>query len=156
MTEKPFVEIEPPNEFVAPDIPRRITRQFKISLAEVTRLASIGMEPRAIGPNIGLSIRAFGYQWDRKKAIREAYEEGNAIWQKKLLERNQVLVENGNTAALIFSLKQMHGTNWSDQSRLTPEGRENAAQKAFEARQRADKALPSPPKLIPKETAPDA
>lgn len=153
-TEEPtYVEVEPLQEFEAPIFPRSMKRTPKIDLADVERLAALGLRPAAIGPNIGLSIRSFELQWGRKRLIREAYERGNAIWQRILAERMAKYAADGGkegVTATIFSLKQAHGSNWSDHVTTSLPERDNTAQAVFEARKKKVTALPAAPKLLEK------
>ena len=158
-TEATYVEVETVNEFIAPEFKKGSrAKALRIDLAEVEHLAEIGMKPAAIGPCLTapVSVHAFRRQFEGKRLVREAYERGNARWQKTVLER--MASGKHGVIADIFALKQSHGANWSDHVVTTQDNeRGKEAQKVFAERQKKVTALPpGPVKLIDQSKVTDA
>lgn len=148
-----FVDISDPSMRVdAPVIGRPNRRQNVVDLAEVERLAGIGMKPAAIGPAMGITVSKFRGMYEKQARVRDAYERGNAVWQKALLTKVQEgIAAGGNPALLIFALKQMHGAGWSDNVKVTQDNPVNtdANKKYVEWKKKKDKEAIPPEKLIP-------
>lgn len=61
--------------------------------------------------------RETGYEWINSKpgfsdAVRTGRAMGMALWEKRLA--NQAMTNPGNTAAIIFAMKNLYKDNWSD------------------------------------------
>ena len=136
------IDIGPSMELIAPIIPAVAKRpRLKIDLEEVERLAAQGLRPIAIGPLLGIPMRTFYYHWEKKKDVREAYDRGNAEWQRKLTAAilEKATGDKKDTIALIFSLKQAHGAGWADTTKPTTAEEQSEAQRRFLSRQREEK-----------------
>lgn len=149
-------ELGPAMEVEAPQIGRPNRRAATVDLGEVERLAGLGMKPVAIGPALGMTVSRFRGLFDRA-AVRDAYDRGNAKWQETLLKAvSDGVKAGGNPALLIFSLKQMHGTGWADNMKVTQEPESNSeAQQRFLKRKKQEKLKVAPVKLIPMEPTED-
>lgn len=66
--------------------------------------------------SIGI-CRATAYNWADSNtefldAIRIGRAKGQLVWEKRLT--NQAITGNGNTAAIIFSMKNLYRNDWTD------------------------------------------
>lgn len=87
-----------------------------IDLAEVERLASLGLNRAQISSALGISESTF-YQRQREnedfaEAIKRGESQGIALVSSKLMEQ----VNSGNVTAMIFYLKSRAG--WNDKHQL--------------------------------------
>ena len=139
-----IIDIQPELEIRAPMLPVAGSikpPKTKIDLVEVERLAGLGLKPAAIGPLLGLPVRTFYYHWEKKAAVRDAYDRGNSQWQLTLVNtiKEKAVLNKKDIIALIFSLKQAHGAAWSDGAKPQTADQESEAQKRFLKNRRADK-----------------
>ena len=154
-----FVEELGPDMVVeAPKIGPMGRKAATVDLKRVEELAALGMKPVVIGPAMGFTVSKFRGLFERRAAVRDAYDRGNAKWQEMLLLKvTEGVAAGGNPALLIFSLKQMHGAGWSDNVKVTQENPVNTdAHRKFVEWQKQKRLKESAPKMIPGGPVEDA
>ena len=94
----------------------------QIDVDEVERCAALGMTMPQIAEGLGIGERTLHHYKATNQAVLAAYKRGNFRYQQELLKQIQANNAKGNIATQIFTAKQRHTLNWSDQQQITHAG----------------------------------
>lgn len=101
----------------------------RIDLAEVERLASLGLTREQIATSLGVSESTFYNRMRAEEAFAEAVKRGEALGISTVASKLMEQINEGNTTAMIFFLKSRAG--WRESSELRVET--NAPSEGMEA-----------------------
>lgn len=90
-----------------------------INLAEVERLASLGLTREQIATSLGVSESTFYNRMRDEEAFAEAVKRGEALGISTVASKLMEQINEGNTTAMIFFLKSRAG--WREASEIKVE-----------------------------------